>query len=81
MRTGMLWFDGGCEPLEERVRKAAVYYERKYGQRPTLCLAHPGDAAGTPAVRLAGGEELAVRGAQFVMAKHLLLGVEEAPDA
>ncbi len=37
---GMLWFDPTQRTLEEKVRLAAAYYERKYGRRPTLIAAH-----------------------------------------
>ncbi len=36
MKTGMLWFDPSGS-LEERVRRAAAYYERKYGMKPNIC--------------------------------------------
>ena len=42
MKTGLLWFDDDPRrQLEEKVRRAATHYERKYGQSPTLCFVHP----------------------------------------
>lgn len=42
MKTGLLWFDDDPrKQLEEKVRRAAAHYERKYGRAPTLCFVHP----------------------------------------
>lgn len=36
MQTGMLWLDNSNKPLEEKIRTAAAYYEKKFGARPNL---------------------------------------------
>ena len=42
MNIGMLWFDNSPKvSLDEKIRKAANYYEDKYGERPRLCLINP----------------------------------------
>ena len=42
MRTGMLWFDdSNSRGVDEKVMRAAAYYESKYGSMPTLCFVHP----------------------------------------
>lgn len=41
MNTGMLWLDSHKKrSLEDKVRRAAEYYQNKYGQQPTLCHVH-----------------------------------------
>ena len=42
MRVGMLWFDDDDRrSVEEKVHRAAGYYQDKYGKMPTLCFVHP----------------------------------------
>ena len=42
MEVGLLWFDDDPQRrLEEKVLRAAMHYERKYGQPPNLCFVHP----------------------------------------
>jgi hypothetical protein len=42
MNTGLLWFDDDPNRrLEEKVRRAAMHYERKYGRPPDLCFVNP----------------------------------------
>ncbi|HSO27744.1 MAG TPA: hypothetical protein VLS48_06710 [Anaerolineales bacterium] len=42
MKVGMLWFDNDQKRgLNERVLRAALYYQQKYGQKPNLCFVHP----------------------------------------
>lgn len=39
MKVGMLWLDAdGKSSFEEKVLRAAAYYEDKYGRAPDLCL-------------------------------------------
>lgn len=39
MKIGMLWLDADVKSsLEEKVKRAAAYYEDKYGRAPDLCL-------------------------------------------
>ncbi len=39
MKVGMLWLDAdGKSTFEEKVIRAAAYYEDKYGRAPDLCL-------------------------------------------
>ena len=42
MDIGMLWFDNdhGAD-LNAKVKRAASYYQKKYGQSPNLCFVHP----------------------------------------
>ncbi len=41
MDVGMLWLDDDRKrPFAEKVRRAAEYYENKYGRFPTTCMVH-----------------------------------------
>jgi hypothetical protein len=75
MKTGMLWFDNDPKiDLNAKIDKAAVYYQRKYGQRPNLCFVHPsmvGEKRPHPT-------EVEVRITRKVLPHHLWLGVNEA---
>ena len=73
MDIGMLWFDDSSRTFGEKVRRAAEYYNEKYGHQPTLCLVNPAALeAGTAAP--AGIE---VRPARLVMPHHFWIGVDE----
>jgi hypothetical protein len=38
MNTGMLWLDDDKRiPLEEKIGRAAEYYQEKYGSSPDVC--------------------------------------------
>jgi len=42
VEIGMLWFDNDSKSdLSNKVKKAADYYRRKFGQDPNLCYVHP----------------------------------------
>jgi len=42
MNVGMLWFDNDpSSELEDKISRAAGYYEKKYGMTPDLCFVHP----------------------------------------
>lgn len=39
MNEGMLWYDGDKQrTLEDKVRRAAEYYQEKYGKQPNICM-------------------------------------------
>lgn len=88
MKTGLLWFDDDPrKQLEEKVQRAAMHYERKHGQPPTLCFVHPSafngngkrgkqdDRCGRRGVKKAGGVE--IRPGRSVLPDHFWLGVAE----
>jgi len=76
----MLWLDTDKQrSLEEKVIRAAAYYEAKYGQRPELCLVNFGEL---PAERQVAS--IQVRPASNIIAHHFLLGMDRPllePDA
>jgi hypothetical protein len=67
----MLWFDKSEErDLEDKLHRAADYYEAKYGERPTACYLHPSMIFGSPS-HLAG---LDLVGTNTVLPHHFWLG-------
>ena len=78
MYTGMLWFDNNPKKdLIEKLREAAGYYQKKYGQRPDLCYVHPSMLA--DASLASPGIE--IRPNPVIRPYHLWLGVEPHPAA
>jgi hypothetical protein len=61
--------------LKQRVLWAAERYQRKYGQRPTLCLVHPSLIEGE---RRFGRLKLEAK--KSVLPNYLWLGVGDAAD-
>ncbi len=81
MKTGLLWFDDDPrKQLEEKVQRAVMHYERKYGRAPTLCFVHSnvfdGNGNGKQSgVKKVGGVEIRV--GRSVLPNHFWLGVAE----
>ena len=79
MKTGLLWFDDDPrKKLEEKVQRAAMHYERKYGQAPTLCFVHPGvlgNGKQKSTVKKVNGVE--IRSGRTVLPHHFWLGMAE----
>ena len=43
MNVGMLWLDDDARTtIEEKIKRAADYYQHKFGQAPDTCLVHTG---------------------------------------
>ncbi len=73
MDIGMLWFDDTPNrDLSAKVRQAAEYYRKKYGERPNLCYVHP-SMMPEDIQRLNGVE---IRPAPTVLPHHLWMGIE-----
>ena len=90
MNVGMLWFDNNPKmTLENKVGRAAAYYQDKYGKTPTLCFVHPSMVvqADIPAQAPAKGGSVSedvsflvapgveVRSTQSVLPNHFWIGV------
>ena len=76
MNTGMLWFDNDTsETLPVKIRKAATYYQKKFGRLPDLCLVHPG-LLGNGRESLVV-EKLTVRAYRPVLPGHFWIGVQD----
>jgi hypothetical protein len=73
MDIGMLWFDDGPRPIDDKVERASSYYAGKYGRTPTVCLIHP--------TTLNGGERavagVQLRAAASVLPDHFWIGEED----
>jgi hypothetical protein len=77
MKVGLLWYDDDPgRSLEDKVRRAAAHYERKYGHAPDLCFVHPGAFNGK--ARKIGGVE--IRPGRSVLPHHFWVGVADAND-
>ncbi|MBN1120965.1 MAG: hypothetical protein JXJ17_07800 [Anaerolineae bacterium] len=71
MRIGMLWFDNHSQrDLETKLRRAVIYYENKYGSRPTMCHVHPSMLVGQQS-EIAG---VAMEPSNLVLPHHFWLG-------
>jgi hypothetical protein len=75
MNTGMLWFDNDPKAdLPAKIKKAADFYQKKYGVQPDLCFVPPS--------MLLDGEirryGIEVKANQRVMPNHFWLGKQEA---
>jgi len=79
MQTGMLWFDDSAKTLTEKVTQAAAYYQRKYHQRPNLCLVHPSALKGNPTPKI-DDIEIAMGVNGSVLPDHFWLGQSEEGD-
>ncbi len=81
MNVGMLWLDPDTgRSLEEKVLRAATYYQEKYGQSPQLCYVNVRALAEPTTVG-----SVQVKPANNVLPSHLWLGIEaqdvsRAPD-
>jgi len=78
VKTGLLWFDDDPRRnLEEKVLRAAEYYERKYGRAPDLCFVHPDAFNGNgkrPGKKVGKVE---IRPGRSVLPHHFWIGVAE----
>ncbi|MEW6650920.1 MAG: hypothetical protein AB1453_12120 [Chloroflexota bacterium] len=75
----MMWFDKDEKKLlSEKIMEAARYFEDKYGQRATICLAHPDDLVNGGNVIQEGALGMRLESDRRVMRNHLWIGCE--PD-
>jgi hypothetical protein len=78
MKTGLLWFDDDPRSgLEEKVRRAATHYERKYGRLPDLCFVHRSVFNGNGKRRVINAGGVEIRPGRAVLPGHFWLGVAE----
>ena len=74
MNSGMLWFDNSNQrDLQSKVGRAAAYFQKKYGQTPTLCFVHP-SMMGNGIKKLSSGK-VEIRIADSVLPNHFWIGV------
>lgn len=72
MTVGMMWFDNSSLTLEEKIRKAVAYYQKKFLKAPTLCLCPPGTQKFPEQV-----DGVTVRLFGSVLPHHLWIGTED----
>ncbi len=73
--VGLLWFDNDPKSdLAAKVLRAAAYFQRKYGQRPTLCYVHPSMLPDRESLTV---ESLTVRRIPIILPHHFWLGLNE----
>ncbi len=70
MAAGMLWLDDDkSRTFEEKVRRAAEYYQGKYGRVPAFCVVNK-KAVREPVVI----DGIQVRGEETTLPHHFLIG-------
>ncbi|MEA3350483.1 MAG: hypothetical protein U9Q82_07680 [Chloroflexota bacterium] len=89
MDIGMLWFDNDKKAgLDDKIKRAANYYQKKYGQFPDMCFVHPAMFSGngnTRGVELCpqkgnppSTERVEVRISQSLLPNHFWLGINQS---
>ena len=78
MNIGMLWFDNDTQSdLNQKIQRAASYYQQKYGKQPDLCYVHPSMALaiqdGTPGTKPGNIE---VKTTKSVLPNHFWIGID-----
>lgn len=75
----MLWFDNDTKSdLNQKIQRAANYYQQKYGKQPDLCYIHPSMAAastngnGNPTLK---SGEIEVKTTRSVLPNHFWIGI------
>lgn len=78
MMTGMLWFDNDPKTtLEDKIKKALEYYQKKYEKKTELCLVNPNTAKDVNLEKLSKESDVTVRAFKSAMPHHFWLGNEE----
>jgi hypothetical protein len=80
MNVGMLWFDNDRKSdLPAKVKRAATYYQGKYGVHPNLCFVHPSMAAKkgseSSAEKSIKSGDIEVRLTKTVLPHHFWIGI------
>ena len=84
MHYGMLWYQSNPKmTLAEKVTEAALYFKKKYGRTPDMCLINTKDAAklpaGTPNQVDVEGRTVHIRSWKGILPSHLCLGYDTEP--
>lgn len=76
MNIGMLWFDNDPKTaLDEKILRAATYYQSKYGHEPNVCFVHP---SMLPEASKKSSGNVEVRKSRSVLVNHFWLGVNNS---
>ena len=71
--NGMLWFDNDKKrTLAEKIKRAADYFNKKYGRMPNVCFVNKG------VIETIEMPEITVRPSGIILPNHFLVGMEEA---
>jgi len=85
MNVGLLWFMNKQKSLGENVAQAASYYQKKFGQIPTLCLVNPKAISDQPEAQdgteADAKDRIVVRPYRPVPPNHIWIGIEDAKKA
>ncbi len=74
MNRGMLWFDDDPKAdIQDKIKKAILYYQKKYGQEPDLCLVNPKLADEITK----NSTPIKVMVDQFILPHHFWIGVKK----
>jgi hypothetical protein len=74
MDRGMLWFDDNPKTdLATKVKQAAQYYQKKFGQVPNLCYVHPS----TLERGILEVGRITVKAFKPVLPRHLWIGIAD----
>lgn len=82
MNTGMMWFDARPTlTLNEKVIEAALYFRRKFGRAPTLCLVNPA-VVDQKGIFVEAPEQIkvTVKPWKSVLPSHMWIGVDDMPE-
>lgn len=72
MNEGMLWFDNDKKTsLEDRITKAALYYEDKYGEKPDTCMVN--SAEDIKGIKMS----IKVENSNIILSGYLWIGVSD----
>jgi len=78
MNIGMMWFDNDKQTaLDDKVSKAAEYYQRKYGGVPNLCLVHPSMLPAGAEAAAETSRKVIVRAHRLIQPGNFWIGMEE----
>ena len=73
MNIGMMWLDDNKNrSFEEKVKRAAAYYQQKYGQVPNLCMVSEQSLAEVTSI-----DDIKVQPANFVRPFHFWIGIHQ----
>lgn len=85
MQSGMLWYDGDKQKtLAKKVAEAALYFRKKYGRTPDMCLINAKDVeklpADTPSQVDVDGRKVDIRSWKGIVPGHLWIGFQHEPE-
>lgn len=82
MNTAMMWLDTSTDKtLDRKVVEAALYFRKKYGKAPTLCLVNP-SMVDQKGIFVEAPEQIkvTVKPWKSVLPSHMWIGVDEMPE-